>query len=499
MTRRAILRPLIVKILEESDKPLRFVEIRTKLEEELSRKRLDDKQLSSNLLEMQEQGVLEKRILDGRPKYSLTYSHYEQALTRALTEILNRRKPSEVHADLSDEKLPPHIVFVSPPSYDYETKKAIEEKTLRRNSLTYGGGPMKRIGESRYVPNWDSPASAISSVLLNDFHGLLEPHQQKGIIELIRWAYWLGCRCLIEGNDMGPSFSLDSLISKNKSFAQACIEKFKNDHNRVDLEHTLIRILDLTEELANKENLAEFLSYYYEKFDEYTHFLKRLTMLEEGFVGGGERQFSEFGDFHALVVSGLWRARLLHLNPSFALRSFEETLFLTSGKVWSEFMESIITMKRFCSPAELKEDSNLREIVGGSQVSVKKVRELQRYLKPLTELSRKRQILIAYLWGFSQTTDLSKKSFIPIFEDWLDALEKGRLDNERLIFEEGIESVARSIRAIKRGKSPPPLLLDLQPWNTRDVFEHYPQGKDQRFWENLLKLMRGRMNFRNTT
>jgi len=492
MTRKAILRPALIKILERAGKPLRFTELSVSIQKELNRNSLDDKQLVYNLRKLMDQGVLEKTIIDGKLAYRLTYSHYEQALTKALMEILDRRKPSEVYASLTDEKAAPHIVFIAPPAYDYETKKALEQNRQYRDFGTYGGGPMNRVGEIRYIPEWENPTSAISSVMLNDYYGLLDQNERNGISELLRWAYWIGCKCSIEGTGFGPSFSLPRLIKENKAFAIKCIDKFGDNHKRVDLEQTLIKILDLTEELIREDNLSDFLFYLYGELDEYNLLLRKLTLLEEGPVCGGERIFQNFTEFHDKVLLGLFQGGILQDSIPFNIRSYKEQLFLMSSKIWDDFIEKVMIRKDLFTPTELKMDKQLRKIHGSLRDAVVSVTKLKNYIKPLLDLSWKRQIMITYCWGFVQTLSLSKKSFIPEFEGWLESLEKGYLDHETLVFEKGIESVIRTIRAIKRGKKPPSLLIDLRSWTTRDIFEQYPYGKDLQFWEKLLAILQKR-------
>ena len=488
MPRKAIIRPAIIRILEDSSRPLRFSELKTEVKKRLNRNHLDDKQLYYNLQKLLNQRAAEKIIFEGRPAYRLTSSYYEEDLTRTLVEILNKRRPSEVYADLIDSKSASHIVYVVPPAYDYETKKRIDGNSVREEFGVYGGGPMTRIGEFRYIPKWEHPYSAMSSVMLNDFNGLLNTSERRGISELLRWAYWAGCKISIEEDTVYP-YPLPVTIERNRKFALKCIEKFKENPTRVAVEQTLLDILSLTEKLIGQDNLADFFSFLYGNNDEYKFLLKKLTSLAQERIGGGEKIFHDFTDFHFKVILGLTRARLIE---NVRARTHEEQIFLMYGNVWSDFLRSIILTEEILRPSDFRKREDLRDVSGSLEEAVTNVTRLKNYLEPLLEIPSKRKIAIIYLWGFPQVLALSEKEFILEFESWVKAVEKGALDYEPWIFDHARQAIIRTLRAIKRGKTPPPLLLYMRRWTTRDIWEHHPHGKDPEFWSSILKLINAR-------
>ena len=251
MGRPSLIKPAIIKVLSKADEPIRFNDLCNGVEKELSRKEIDPKQFNVNLQSMVKDGKVEKKLSEGKVAYTLTSSFYEQKLKVTLIELLNSRKLSQLYDRMEGDELPPFIVFLDPPAFDYETKKPFAQS----DPNSFGGGPMTKLGDIRSVPDWSDPSRAIASVMINDFRGFLSPTESFNLTKMARWAYWIGCREYIENNLFQP---LEKTIEENKHFAEECIQKFGVDIKRVENERKLLRILDLTESLIKKKDLNEF-------------------------------------------------------------------------------------------------------------------------------------------------------------------------------------------------------------------------------------------------
>ena len=487
MGRPSIIKPAIIDVLSKSDNPMRFTELKQEVKLQLNRKKLDDKQFNVNLQRLLEDGVIEKTLLDGKVAYALTSGYYEQQLRLSLIKLLSERKLSQLYDRLEGEELPPFIVFLDPPAFDYTTNSPLTET----DHLSFGGGPMKAPGEFRIIPDWGNPSKSIASVMFNDFLGLLSTRERNNLIKLVRWAYWLGCRKYMKSK----YFDLQEAIDKNRSFALKCIKKFKNNSYRIETEKTLLKILDITEELIKKDSLAEFLAYLYEKREEHRRLLNTI-LFYEGSLGGGERIFTSFFEFGSRVASGLSEAGLLHDDLPLNRMPLHEHFFLTTNKVWDEFFDKILCGLEFL-PENLKENSELRMIKGTDDEALSIVRELKSSLRLLLELPFKRRMVLVYLWGFPESVLLSNKSVIRTFDDWRVALREGRLDHRGWLFKEKtFARLAKAYRAVKRGREPSDVRIDKEPWSLRDIYRYHPFGRDAGFWNEIINEIKTRASMK---
>lgn len=492
MGRPSIIKPIIVAVLSTSANPIRFGELKQNVKRQLNRKMLDDKQFNINLQKLVEDGVVKKTLFDGKLAYMLTSGYYEQQLKSYLIKLLNERKLSQLYDRLEGEELPPFMVFLEPPAYDYSTRSPITDKSSK--FFSFGGGTMNMAGEFRIVPDWENPSKSIAAVMLNDFLGLLSEVEKTNITQLVRWAYWLGCRTEIEKQIFIDSTLLDT-IDKNRNFASKCIEKFKDDAKRVQTEKNLLKILDLTAELIKKDNLADFLTYLSEKQGEHRRLLGEI-LCHEGPLSGGERIFSHFLDFGEKIISGLSYAGLLHDNLPLNNMPINERFLLSSTHVWDEFFGEIL-YGFVPIHEELKEDSELKKIDGTYDDAVDIVRKMKSSLKPLLELPFKRQMVFVYLWGFPETFLLSHKSVIRSFDDWQIALREGQCDHRVWLFtEKTLSRVANAYNAVKRGRAPLDIRIDKEQWSLRDLYLFHPFGKDVNFWEQLINDLKNRTSMK---
>jgi hypothetical protein len=482
MGRPSIIKPAIIAVLSGSNNPMRFTKLKQEVKLQLNRERLDDKQFNVNLQKLVEDGVIEKTLLDGKVAYVLTSGYYEQQLKLSLIKLLSKRKLSQLYDRLEGEELPPFIVFLEPPAFDYATKSPLKEIERSGKHLSFGGGPMKTPGEFRAIPDWSNPSKCIASVMFNDFLGLLSARERSNVIKFVRWVYWLGCRKYIEKSEF---FDLQKAIDKNRSFALNCIKKFKDNAHRVKTEKTLLKILDITEELISKNNLAEFLAYLYEKREEHRRLLNNI-LYYEGPLCGGERIFTSFFEFGSKIASGLSEAGLLHDDVPLNRMPLYERFFLTTSKVWDEFFGEILCEFEWL-PENLKENSELRKTKGTQDEALSIVRELKSSLRLLLELPFKRRMVLVYLWGFPESILLSNRSVIRTFDDWRVALKEGRLDHRVWLFKDKtFARLAKAYRAVRRGKEPSDVRIDKEPWSLRDLYLYHPFGKDTSFWEEFI-------------
>ena len=481
MGRKPVIKPAILIALSEAENPLRPSEVREKILQILNRKTLDDKQLYYNLNQLIENGVVEKILFNGKVAYKLTTSYYKQQLKSTLIKLLGETKVSHLVDSLDDDELPPYIVFLNPPAYDYEKKTPIEQLDRHDIAFSFGGGPMKYAGESRITPSWNEPSGAISSIMLNDFNGLISDIEKKNTLEMIRWAYWIGFRKTIEDDSY---FNISKSIKENKKFALKCIEEFKNNHKRVEAETSLIKILEITEELVNKKNLSELIYYINDNKDEYNHLLNKI-MITEGGMAGGERLFLKFLEFGRMVSYGLVVAGILQ-GDSFEHRlDYREHLLLSSSKVWDDFFHQLIQGPVYLTDYYANE---LKEIKGNLNESLDKIIQFKIYINNILELPFRRKIFITYLWGYPELSYLANKGIIRTFSEWKEALIKGRLNHRIWLFEDKtLERLRRAYYAVRRNKEPLTIRIDKEPWNFRDLYNYHPFGKDPTFWEGIIR------------
>jgi DNA-binding HxlR family transcriptional regulator len=488
MGRPSIIKPAIVKVLSKSANPMRFGELKHNVIRVLNRKKLDDKQFDTNLQRLREDGIVKKTLFNGKIAYTLTSGYYEQQLKSYLIKLLNERNLSQLYDRLEGEDLPPFIVFLEPPAYDYSTKSPLREKDQASKYHSFGGGPMTKQGDFRIIPDWENPSKSIASVMLNDFLGLLSTEEKRNITELVRWAYWAGCRKEIE--QMFNTTLLDR-INENRNFALECIEKFKQNAERVKTEKNLLTILEITEELIKKDNLADFLSYLSEKQGEHRRLLGEI-LCHHGPLSAGERIFSHFLDFGEKIISGLSYAGLLHDNLPLNNIPINERFILSSTRVWDEFFGDIL-YGFVPIHEEIKKDSELNKIGGTYDDAIDVVSKMKGSLQPLLELPSKRQMVFVYLWGFPETFLLSHKSVIRSFDDWQIALRDGQLDHRVWLFTEKMFArVAKAYNAIKRGRTPLDVRIDKEQWSLQDLYLLHPFGKDVNFWEQLITDLKNR-------
>ncbi|MFX0141638.1 MAG: hypothetical protein ACFFDN_48825, partial [Candidatus Hodarchaeota archaeon] len=482
MGRPSKIQPVIITVLSQSETPLRFSEIKEKVMLELKREKLDDKQLDYNLKKLLDEGEIEKILYDDKPAYVLSTSYYEQSLKSALIKLISNRSLSQLYDRLEGEDQPPYIVFLDPPAFNYQTNSPIETLGYYEKYNLFGGGTMEP-GNIRIEPNWINPLGSISSVMLNDFWGLYSIQKQDKIIQLLKWAYWFGCRKYIDDNTY---FNLQNAIKENRVHAKEIIEKYSQDQKRIEAEKALLSILDLTEELFEKDNLGLFLSYLFSNKSRYENLLN-IIYSSGGSMNAGERIFSNFFKFGSMVIDGLAEAGLLEVDKPLNRLSMKHQYFISSSEVWTNFIEELFLIPNFpLSDSDITDSFN--DVKGTQEESIQKVKLYGDIFTDLIELPFKRKMVLVYLWGFPETIHLSNRSVIRTFDDWLSALKKGNLDHRNWLFsEKTLDRLEKAYRCVKRRKEPMDIRIDKEPWTLRDLYLHHPFGKEVDFWDKIIQ------------
>ncbi|MCW4010366.1 MAG: hypothetical protein NWF05_07070 [Candidatus Bathyarchaeota archaeon] len=491
MGRPSLIKPAIIRVLSKTANPVRFNDLCNEVEKELHRAKIDPKQFNVNLQSMVDDGSVEKKLSAGKLAYTLTSGFYEQKLKLTLVELLNSRKLSQLYDRMEGEEIPPFIVFLDPPAFDYKTKKPLSQS----DPNSFGGGPMTEPGDMRSVPDWSNPSRAIASIMVNDFQGFLSAKERTNLIKLCRWAYWAGCRHYIESSSLFQP--LEKNIEQCKHFTESCIQKFGDDSRRVEAEKKLLRILDLTEDLIKKKDLNEFLECLIASRDEHRRLLNEI-LCTKGPMSRGERLFTRFFEFGSRIREGLVIAELLHDNVPLNEMPLKERFFLTTGNVWDEFFNDILFGIDFSNrfPEEIDDFKKIKGSIEDASVVLKPLKE---NLNFLLELPFKRKIAITYLWGFAESILLSDRSTIRGFEDWRNALNKGDLDHREWLFnEKTITRLAAAYRAVKQHKEPANVRIDKEDWSLQDLYKYHPLGKDIEFWKGIIDDINTRRNVNRT-
>jgi len=465
MGRPAVIRQVIISILRNSEFPLRFSEIKQKVEELLNKK-VHDKSIAENLSRLIQNGIVEKVIEGTHVAYRLTNNYFAAQIKSTVHSIISKIS-DPMYADLEDESYLPYLAFIQ------KTKKP----ELNKGTIFFWP-------ESGMV-EWDDPKAVIVLRMLETVNEL-DTEVKEGIVTFLARAYWCGTRTMIKKYGIAP---LSEVISKNKDFASQCLKRATEewkDVKRAKAEKAILSILNITSELITKPNLKEFLLFLWENSFK-VKMLQREVLHNIGhYMSTGEKIFDSFLDFHKVVCSGLYAAGLTPVGRRRGSYRFKERHFYSYSNIWSDFIQRLLWLfiDRF------------RNINGEMEEEIPKIRAISRYLDYIKQLPFQSKVVITYLWGYPEIFLASDKSFLPWFEDWFQALKQGNLDHRVWIFE-NIEKVRRAYRAVKMGREPSPDLLDLDVglWTLRDLYLYHPRGRDLDFWEELLNELNARAEF----
>ncbi len=238
--------------------------------------------------------------------------------------------------------------------------------------------------------SWETPSEGIASTLMNDYFSMPN-NAREGIRNLVLWAYWTGVRQYIERPlaELFPREDLQSVIDKNKSFLQDVIirARERKDDRQVLGEKAILQLLSLTEELINKDNLADFLRHSIKSRAQVDELTRTILVVHGNYTGAGELLFRnlthELGErtIDGLIATGQQES-LKQLIPRHMLDALD---------VWNAFLSQILSTQ--------DDDTVFSGIRGRFEESKERLRTYLEFAPGLASLLKKRKIGIVYLWG----------------------------------------------------------------------------------------------------
>ncbi|MHA1834859.1 MAG: hypothetical protein ACTSV7_12840, partial [Candidatus Baldrarchaeia archaeon] len=321
MGRPPVIRQVIISILRNSEFPLRFSEIKQKVEELLNKK-VHDKSIAENLSRLIQNGIVEKVIEGTHVAYRLTNNYFAAQIKSTVHSIISKIS-DPMYADLEDESYLPYLAFIQ------KTKKP----ELNKGTIFFWP-------ESGMV-EWDDPKAVIVLRMLETVNEL-DTEVKEGIVTFLARAYWCGTRTMIKKYGIAP---LSEVISKNKDFASQCLKRATEewkDVKRAKAEKAILSILNITSELITKPNLKEFLLFLWENSFK-VKMLQREVLHNIGhYMSAGEKIFDRFLDFHKVVCSGLYAAGLTPVGRRRGSYRFKERHFYSYSNIWSDFIQQLL-------------------------------------------------------------------------------------------------------------------------------------------------------------
>ena len=466
MGRNPIIRKTILSVLGTVKNPLYFGEVKEAVRNLLGRKKIHDGNIDNNLKKLRKEMRVEQVLFKGKIAYRLTEQYYREQAKTTVLSLLHQIDEKTIYTDLKQSD-PPFIAFVEP-------FKPVEEKYTR---TTFFDPPLLHWSDVNYV---------ITARMLESFTEL-NPDIQRGIAKLLAFAYWYGVRHMIE-KVYGKG------IERSKDFALTCIERAKarGDHKRVEVEKAILSLLDISAELSSISNLKEFLNFLKDKRFDVDKLQSEVLEKMGHFLMAGETIFNSFLKFHSCVMSGFWAADFIPKGRIKGPSNFPSRFLFGFGKVWDSFIG--VVFSDFISSGELE---NIKE---SPNETLAKIKAYKTYLEPLKSLPFKSKICITYLWGYPEIFQVSDKSFLPLFKDWLVALRNGHLSYHTWLFTEGEKELVKAYRVVKKNmtrskdktKAPQPVAIDFVTWTLQDLYLYHPEGKELTFWKKLLDLVRSR-------
>jgi DNA-binding HxlR family transcriptional regulator len=462
MGRTPVIRRLVLNALRDSKNLLRFSEIREEIGKALSKK-VNDKSIAENLTYLVKEGLAEKLVKSNHVVYRLTSNYFSTQAQDTLNVIFDQSKNFDFHYDFEGDN-PPFMSYIQKTKYPY----------LQKETICF----------APEIQDWAEPVGIIASRMLESLNEL-PVDTQESITRFFAFAYWVGVQRRIAQYTFGET--LPETIKRCKDFAVKVLRRAEEewkDTRRAKAEKALLDILELTNELATKDNLLDFLVFLKNKTSEVKN-LQSIILENTGhYMQGGEKIWDCFLNFHDIVISAL---NLCDLIPNGRHIAHTERHFFGYSTIWDEVIGRII-----------EPDLNewFANIKGGIPDSIKAVKSNVGCLEEIKKLPFESKVLITYVWGYPDIFLIADKSFLPAFEEWLAALKQGNLDHRAWIFDR-VDKVAKAYRRVKSGKEPANDIIDLEHWTLRDIYIHHPRGKDTDFWEELLKLLELRKGANN--
>jgi len=449
----------IMQVLQNAP-ALRFSEIKSRVSNSLKRE-IENPVIAENLGVLMSQKLVEKIIENGRVKYRLTQQFFIKQAILTLQGLLENAEDQLFLYSFEDADAP--FIMCTPRINDEEIATATND--------------------------FNNPADIMARRMLEAL--LTYPQEKREEVgKLLLWAYWAGVQFKISSKE--PRCWIED-VNKCGDFARKIKEemeqRWKETGNedalhRMLAEDALLQIIGIVKELIQKSNLQEFLRYLFDKKAEVEKLRGEIFKHTGRFPGGGERLLDEFLDFHGLFLSGLAQAGLLPSGRKIGDERFCLRYLTSHEEVWNAFFNLLL------DPFE-----DLSNIKGGVNEAIIMVKYYGDGLRTLCELPYQSRMIIVYLWGYPEVMRLSDRSFLPSFEEWLQALKDGYLDHRSHLFSKDIEQrLLRAYRNVTRGAPPSDERIDIVIWTLRDLYRNHPRGRDPNFYKEILETIKQRRN-----
>jgi len=125
--------------------------------------------------------------------------------------------------------------------------------------------------------------------------------------------------------------------------------------------------------------------------------------------------------------------------------------------------------------------------------------EIEAFLKKVGEV----RFIVVIPVGYKEIEEAFELEVIDRFEKWRKALREGKRDHRLWIFKEGVETLRKVIKHLKREPKPDnleELLEDLgkldpvEQWTLLDLYTKHPQGQSVEFYESLMREIEERLD-----
>ncbi|MCR6624424.1 MAG: hypothetical protein NDF58_07625 [archaeon YNP-LCB-024-027] len=444
MPKKRVMDKYIIQVLKEAQLPLTFSEIKLNLSKILNRE-VGNFVIDSNLKNLILQGTIEKIIENGKIKYRLTQQFFNKQAVETIKKCSDQMMGQPIFAGLYEDSAP---------------------------FLVFG---------SAEIDVFDDPSEMIAYRMWRELKKY-PPKKQEKVEKLLLWAYWAGVQAEFSSPLLNEALiSNEELNKKNREKYSKLYEETGNEEflKRLQAEENALKIIGIVRELSLKASLKELLEFLGEKEDEVRRLGMEFEELMEGSLGSCATLFNSFLNFHGMILQGLKRAELLKEN---------ETIFFENyGEVWNAFFRFILKEK----------PEWVLTVKGNLENALKMLSAFKDGLNILLKLPESSKIMIVYMWGFSEVEFLGKKSFLPIFERWFNALKNGFLDHRTYLFSSEVEQrLLKACEYVSKGKAPLNVKIDYaEPWTLRDLYEYHPRGRDPAFYEEILEAIKDRQPY----